>query len=166
MSTSIKAPRWSEHTTKLKGRKPRNARWREQQRECMWNIVQSIVAATAGSDFAVSSVVAGDRVHKTKFRNHRVHARCVVPKVFVQVSHDDEFIACSLKGGQEGVEVIAEGLSRIRVRVVSSSEQIPLLHVGSFGAGGGDRLFADLADGHNSDSSAILAVESNVAPAS
>jgi hypothetical protein len=111
-------------------------------------------------------MMVGDGVHKTKFRIHRVHARCIVPEVFVQVAHDDEFIACSLKGGQEGVEVIAEGLLRIRVRVASSSEQIPLLHAGSFGAGGGDRLFADLVDGHNSDSSAILAVESNVAPVS
>jgi hypothetical protein len=110
--------------------------------------------------------MAGDRVHKTQFCNHCVHARCVVPEVFIQISRDDEFIACSLKGGQEGVEVVAEGLSRIGVRVASSPEQIPLLHAGSFGAGGGDRLFADLADGHNSDSSAILAIESNVAPAS
>ena len=110
--------------------------------------------------------MAGDRVHKTKFCYHRVHARCVVPEVFVQISHDEWFIACSLKGGQEGVEVVAEGLLRIGVRVASSSEQIPLLHVGSFGAGGGDRLFVDLADGHNGDSSAILAIESDVAPAS
>ena len=85
------------------------------------NAVKTVVAAAAGREFAFDAVVVRGRVDKTEFGNCCVHAGCGVAQVLVEVAHDEQLIACSLQRSEEGVEIFAEGFSRIGVLVAGSS---------------------------------------------
>jgi hypothetical protein len=59
--------------------------------------------------------MVGGRIHKTQFRNDRVHARRSIPKMFVNTAHDEQLVAYSLERSQECIYVFAEWKKKIQL---------------------------------------------------